>query len=284
MQLSEVPGDLRGPHLLGGRSRIHPTAVSGTHLGPAPPHPGRGPRRSAPRTHVGGRIAKRTGSPTRLGTRRSMGERDLIALIGGIHQLLKPPIVLVWDRLNSHDSHAMSELIAERGWLAVFLLPAYPPGPNRSSGCGHMSSASWSPSPSHPRRLHKPAPAWPSTVQPHPDEPHCGSRARLSVTCPPSSKQTPAPGLPDGAALQQITDVFHDERRLPRSSDVCLALDPPLLPKHTCETQTADQPDPGQPNRRIISACYPLGARGPSRRASAVRRWGGVPSGVRRSR
>uniref|UniRef100_UPI002F911560 hypothetical protein n=1 Tax=Streptomyces anthocyanicus TaxID=68174 RepID=UPI002F911560 len=57
------------------------------------------------------------------------------------------------------------------------------------------------------------------------------------MTCPPSSKQTPAPELPDGAAHQQITDVFDDERRPPRSSDVCLALDPPLLPKHTEDTR-----------------------------------------------
>ncbi|GGT35090.1 hypothetical protein GCM10010254_64380 [Streptomyces chromofuscus] len=57
-----------------------------------------------------------------------MGERDFIALIDGTHQLLKAPIVpLVWDRLNTHVSHAMRELIAEREWLKVFLLPAYSP-------------------------------------------------------------------------------------------------------------------------------------------------------------
>ncbi|MER5539595.1 hypothetical protein ABT050_39250, partial [Streptomyces mirabilis] len=31
--------------------------------------------------------------------------------------LVKAPIVLVWDRLNTHVSRAMSELIAERAWL-----------------------------------------------------------------------------------------------------------------------------------------------------------------------
>lgn len=31
----------------------------------------------------------------------------------------------MWDRLNRHVSHAMCELIAERAWLTVFLLPAY---------------------------------------------------------------------------------------------------------------------------------------------------------------
>ncbi|WP_432196587.1 IS630 family transposase [Streptomyces sp. bgisy027] len=92
-------------------------------------------RRSG-RLSVAGLIAMRPGSRTRLchrlrthpagkGRRRSMGERDFIALIDGTHQLVKAPIVLVWDRLNTHISHAMRELIAERDWLTVFLLPAY---------------------------------------------------------------------------------------------------------------------------------------------------------------
>ncbi len=59
-----------------------------------------------------------------------MGERDFIALIDGVHQLVKAPIVLVWDRLNTHVSHAMRKLIAERKWLTVFLLPAYSPDLN----------------------------------------------------------------------------------------------------------------------------------------------------------
>ncbi|MFF3390224.1 transposase [Streptomyces sp. NPDC002669] len=90
-------------------------------------------------------IAIRAGSRTRLchrlrthragrGKRRSMGERDFIALIDGVHQLVKAPIVLVWDRLNTHVSHAMRELIAEREWLTVFLLPAYSPDLNPVEG------------------------------------------------------------------------------------------------------------------------------------------------------
>jgi transposase len=86
-------------------------------------------------------IAMRPGSRTRLchrlrthragkGKRRSMGEWDFIALIDGVHQLIKAPIVLVWDRLNTHVSRAMGELIAEREWLTVFLLPAYSPDLN----------------------------------------------------------------------------------------------------------------------------------------------------------
>ncbi|MFJ3311190.1 IS630 family transposase [Streptomyces sp. NPDC086549] len=101
-------------------------------------------RRSG-RLSVAGLIAMRPGFRTRLchrlrthsagkGKRRSMGERDFIALIDGVHQLLKAPIVLVWDRLNTHVSHAMRELIAEREWLTVFLLPAYSPDLNPVEG------------------------------------------------------------------------------------------------------------------------------------------------------
>ncbi|MEU0787890.1 transposase [Streptomyces sp. NPDC006173] len=46
-------------------------------------------------------------------------------LIDGVHQLVRAPIVLVWNRLNIHVSRRMRELVAERAWLTVFLLPAY---------------------------------------------------------------------------------------------------------------------------------------------------------------
>ena len=46
-------------------------------------------------------------------------------------------------------------------------------------------------------------------------------------------EQPPAPALPDGAAYQQIMDVFDHEQRPLRARDVCLALDLPILPKHT---------------------------------------------------
>ncbi|MFB8172595.1 transposase [Kitasatospora purpeofusca] len=101
-------------------------------------------RRSG-RLSVAGLIAVRPGARTRLchrlithpagkGQRRSMGERDFIALIDGVHQLVKAPIVLVWDRLNTHVSRAMNELIAQRTWLTVFLLPAYSPDLNPVGG------------------------------------------------------------------------------------------------------------------------------------------------------
>jgi hypothetical protein len=45
-------------------------------------------------------------------------------------------------------------------------------------------------------------------------------------------EQPPAPVLPDGAAYQQIMDVFEHERRPLRARDLCIALDLPVLPKH----------------------------------------------------
>jgi len=97
-------------------------------------------RRSG-RLSVAGLIAMRPGSRTRpchrlrthragKGKRRSMGERDFVALVDGVHQLLEAPIVLVWDRLDTHVSHAMRKLTAERAWLTVFLLPVYSPDLN----------------------------------------------------------------------------------------------------------------------------------------------------------
>lgn len=60
-------------------------------------------------------------------TRRSRGERDFIALIDGVHQLAKAPVVLVRGRLNTRVSRTMQDPVAEREWLRVFLLPAYSP-------------------------------------------------------------------------------------------------------------------------------------------------------------
>lgn len=59
-----------------------------------------------------------------------MGERDFIELVDGVHQLVRAPIVLVWDRLNTHVSRRMRKFVAEREWLTVFLLPAYSPDLN----------------------------------------------------------------------------------------------------------------------------------------------------------
>jgi transposase len=97
-------------------------------------------RRSG-RISVAGLIAMRPGSRTRMchrirrhtgrkDERRSMSEQDYIGLIDGIHQMVKAPIVLVWDRLNTHVSHAMRALIDARDWLTVYILPAYSPNLN----------------------------------------------------------------------------------------------------------------------------------------------------------
>lgn len=111
---------------------------------------------------VAGLIATRPGSRTRLchrlrthpsgkGKRRSMSERDFIALVDGTHQLIKAPIVLVWDRLNTHVSRTIRELIDARERLTVFLLPAYSPDLNPVQGvCGRTSNAAWQTSPSSP--------------------------------------------------------------------------------------------------------------------------------------
>ncbi|MFD8793792.1 transposase [Streptomyces vinaceus] len=95
----------------------------------------------AGRLSVAGLIAMRPGSRTRLchrlvthpavkGKRRSMSERDFIALVDGVHHLVKAPIVRVWDRLNTHVLRAVSESAARRAWPTVFLLPAYAPDLN----------------------------------------------------------------------------------------------------------------------------------------------------------
>jgi transposase len=40
---------------------------------------------------------------------------------------LSGPLVVVWDGLNTHVSHAMADLAGARAWLTVFQLPAYAP-------------------------------------------------------------------------------------------------------------------------------------------------------------
>ncbi|MEH0628481.1 transposase [Streptomyces stelliscabiei] len=101
-------------------------------------------RRSG-RLSVAGLIAMRPGSRTRLchrliahpagkGKRRSMSERDFVALLDGTQQLIKAPMLVVWDRLNTHVSRTMRELIDAQEWLTMFLLPAYSPNLNPVEG------------------------------------------------------------------------------------------------------------------------------------------------------
>jgi putative transposase len=66
--------------------------------------------------------------------RRSFAEADYIALLDAAHQVLKAPIIVVWDNLNTHTSVAMRGLIAARHWLTVVRLPAYAPDLNPTEG------------------------------------------------------------------------------------------------------------------------------------------------------
>ncbi|MFE5535431.1 IS630 family transposase [Streptomyces sp. NPDC056492] len=77
-------------------------------------------RRSG-RLSVASQIAMRPGSRTRLchrlrthpagkGKRHSMDERDFISLLDGVHQPVRAPIVLIWDRLNTHVPHVKHSL------------------------------------------------------------------------------------------------------------------------------------------------------------------------------
>ncbi|MFE7709142.1 transposase [Streptomyces sp. NPDC057486] len=101
--------------------------------------------RSRGRLSVAGLLCFRPGLPARLcyrlrrhtgrkGDRRSMSEMDYIRLLDGAHQLLKAPLIVVWDRLNTHVSKTMKALVTERAWLTVVLLPGYAPDLNPVEG------------------------------------------------------------------------------------------------------------------------------------------------------
>jgi len=101
--------------------------------------------RSSGRVSIAGLIAVKPGARTRLfyrlrvhrsrkNERRSLSEHDYIGLLDATHQQLKAPIVLVWDRLNTHASKTMKHMIEQRSWLTVVLLPAYAPDLNPAEG------------------------------------------------------------------------------------------------------------------------------------------------------
>jgi hypothetical protein len=77
------------------------------------------------------RLRRHTG---RKGERRSLGETDYIRLLDGAHHMLRAPLIVVWDRLNTHISKAMKALVMERKWLTVVLLPGYAPELNPVEG------------------------------------------------------------------------------------------------------------------------------------------------------
>jgi putative transposase len=76
------------------------------------------PPRLIYRTHTAGR---RVGEDQRKG----FTETDYARLLDAAHQQLSGPLVVVWDNLNTHVSHAMRELIAARDWLTIYQLPPY---------------------------------------------------------------------------------------------------------------------------------------------------------------
>ena len=64
----------------------------------------------------------------RKGERRSMSEADYTGLITAAHQELQAPVILVWDRLNTHVSAVMRAFVSSHpGWLTEVRLPAAPP-------------------------------------------------------------------------------------------------------------------------------------------------------------
>ena len=64
----------------------------------------------------------------RKGERRSMSEADYAGLITAAHRELKAPVILVWDRLNTHVSAVMRAFVSSHpGWLTEVRLPAYAP-------------------------------------------------------------------------------------------------------------------------------------------------------------
>ena len=65
--------------------------------------------------------------PGHRGRRKGFTETGYAQLLDAAHQQLGGPLVVVWDNLNTHVSRAMGELIAARGWLTVYQLPAYAP-------------------------------------------------------------------------------------------------------------------------------------------------------------
>ena len=68
------------------------------------------------RTHRGG---------CRDGQRKGFTETDYARFLDAAHQQLNGPVVLMWDNLNTHTSHAMRELGCGRAWLTVCQLPPY---------------------------------------------------------------------------------------------------------------------------------------------------------------
>jgi transposase len=98
------------------------------------------------RVSVAGLVCLRPGARGRLfyrvrihrgrkGERRSMSEADYAELIAAAHQQLHAPVILIWDRLNTHISAVMGAFISSHPeWLTEVRLPAYAPDLNPAGG------------------------------------------------------------------------------------------------------------------------------------------------------
>lgn len=76
--------------------------------------------RSSGRVSIAGMIAARPGArtrwfyrlrghrPGRRKERKSLSEVDYVGLVDAAHQQLKAPIILIWDRLNTHVSKTIN--------------------------------------------------------------------------------------------------------------------------------------------------------------------------------
>jgi transposase len=106
------------------------------------------------RVSVAGLVCLRPGARARLfyrtrvhrgrkGERRSMSEADYAGLITAAHQELQAPVILVWDRLNTHVSAVMRAFVSSHpGWLTEVRLPAYAPELNAAEGAWAAMKAS----------------------------------------------------------------------------------------------------------------------------------------------
>jgi putative transposase len=84
------------------------------------------------RSHLFYRVRVHRG---RKGERRSMSEAGYAGLIAAAHKELKAPVILIWDRLNTHVSAVMRSFITSHpSWLSEVRLPAYAPELNPAEG------------------------------------------------------------------------------------------------------------------------------------------------------
>jgi transposase len=104
------------------------------------------PGKSSGRVSVAGLVCLKPGARAHLlyrvrvhrgrkGERRSMSEADYAGLIAAAHKELHAPVILIWDRLNTHVSAVMRSFVtAHPDWLTEVRLPAYAPELNAAEG------------------------------------------------------------------------------------------------------------------------------------------------------